>query len=188
MVFRYCIVIFRLLVVVPSSVVILTSNLHLQAFWITNRAVPDNTSHGERERISHVLHYIMEARLLSRIKDMVVPCFPTREPVSWCFKKTRGCLDIKMSYQYRVTHAEDKTVSRPSYDILNLGIPLPGIDCLYIETVPRLSNKTWTLCVVWLIRVSCARLETPQSLKHCIVSNESTCLESGFTTTKKCPC
>ena len=45
-----------------------------------------------------------------------------------------GHLNIKMlSYQYRDPHVKDKTVSRPSF---NMGIPILGIDGLYIESEP----------------------------------------------------
>ena len=38
------------------------------------------------------------------------------------------------SYQYRDSHVKDKMVSQLSY--LNMGIPIHGKDCLYIETGP----------------------------------------------------
>ena len=46
-----------------------------------------------------------------------------------------GHLNIKiLSYQSRDPHVKDKMVSQPSY--LNIGIPIPGKDGLYIETGP----------------------------------------------------
>ena len=68
-----------------------------------------------------------------------VPGLPVRpensNSSSGILRKNQGvvCLNIKMSYyQYRDPHNKDKTVSRPSY--LNMGIPIPEKDGLYIET------------------------------------------------------
>ena len=50
---------------------------------------------------------------------------------------TWGRLNIKMlSYQYRDPHVKDKKVLR--HLSFNMGIPLPGKDCIYIEMAPRL--------------------------------------------------
>ena len=93
-------------------------------------------------------------------------CFPSMG-ISLRKEKTvmtwppRGCLNIKMSYQYRNPHVKDKTVSRPSKTvsrtvsrlsdlILDMGITISEKDGLYLETGPWCPEKYQKINSVWI--------------------------------------